>query len=132
MSKTPTKPGLYYAKIDGKETVVLVDERMQCRHFDGSMFGPDNPVVQWLGEAVPTVDELRQLCAKQGPEGWTPVTYEKGNIQINYNWESFVVFDTEDECWLTPLGEWKLQPKERATFPTPTEAAKAAEKAGEQ
>lgn len=62
------------------------------------------------------------------PDGWEPVTYEKGNIQINYNRQSFVVFDTEDECWLTPLGEWKLHPKERATFTSPTEAAKAAEK----
>jgi hypothetical protein len=127
MSKTPTKPGVYYAKIDGVETVLLVDERMQYRNFTGAMFGEDNPALEWLGEAVPTLGELRKLRAKQGPEGWTPVTFEKGDMVIDQLKDgTWIVEKPAQFVGLTESGEWKQS--YRAQFKTLHEAAQAAEK----
>lgn len=129
MSKTPTKPGLYYAKIDGKETVVLVDERMQCRHFDGSMFGTDNPVVQWLGEAVPTVDELRRPRAKQGPEEWEVTRYSFGDFGVYGSPRGWTVLNKKKHLWLSAENIWTGIIGKSKFFKTPHEAARTADRA---
>lgn len=57
----PTKPGHWYGKIDGEETIILVDEIMVCQSYCGMMFNPSSSCVEWYNEPVPTLVETREL-----------------------------------------------------------------------
>lgn len=80
-------------------------------------------------------DELKakyEALRAKVPDGWEPVTFERGKLAIdrlkNGEW---IAENPSDLTALTEAGEWSVK-YGCARFSTPTEAAKAAEKAGEQ